>query len=180
MHPSHTSHGWGCWRCRVLLVCCLWAAAQGEAKPSSTANGFLGKARGLVKWSCSPSTSNREQSAAICAKKKQMLPNSNSSAKRLQFLIGCQTQCFSMQNAKKKRKSCVCSTGTLHLPIHSSNVQDYTTVLLLALGKKCYVGHLEREFFSACVVVINYTLKKKEDRWLWNCLVVFCFSPGRK
>lgn len=45
---------------------------------------------------------------------------------------------FSRQNVKKR--SSVCSGGTLHLSIFSANGQDHTTVFLLGGKQKSYVA----------------------------------------
>lgn len=90
-----------------------------------------------------------------------MLPNSKKFSQNTAGFDMLPKSVFSMQNVKKR--SSVCSRGTLHLPIFSSNGQNHTTGLLLARKQKSYVGCSQSAFFSACTFMINYTLKKNED-----------------
>lgn len=99
-----------------------------------------------------------------------MLPNSKKFSQNTAGFDTLPNSVFSMQNVKKRIS--VCSGGTLHLPIFSSNDQDHTTVFLLA-GKQKFCRLFRSSLFSVCTFTINHTLKKNEGLWLWNWLVWF-------
>lgn len=100
----------------------------------------------------------------------------NSSARRLQALKVRQTQHLSMQNTKKRRSG-VCSRGTLHFPIFSSDDQDHCLTVSLGKKKLCRLFgmstffclhihdklHFEKEGRSMIVELVFLHLEENKD-----------------